>query len=100
MSDLCTKCGKCCYFPTGKNGILQACPHLEKRNNEYHCQIYNDRLGRKIGSLNNRNFYCNYYNSLSSEILDCPLNQNKGKPKRDVLIYTEDWKHAQGVLYG
>lgn len=96
--DLCTKCGKCCFFPTGKGGILQACPHLEKKEDKFHCKVYDDRLNRIVGKSNGNEYYCGYYNSMDSEIVGCPLNYNEGKPMRDVIIPEDDFKLAQGII--
>ena len=96
--DLCTQCGKCCYFPTGKGGILQACPHLERKEDKFHCNVYDDRLNRLVGSNNGKEYYCGYYNAMDSEIEGCPLNYNEGKPKRDVIIPKDDFKLAQGII--
>ena len=95
MKAECNKCGKCCYFPTGRNGVLQACPYLEKKEEAFHCKIYKDRLGKVIGSYNGREIKCNYYNDISSEIINCPLNKGN-KPMRDVLI-SNNSALAQGV---
>ena len=96
--DLCNQCGKCCYFPTGVNGMLQACKYLEKKEDKFHCKVYNDRLNRIIGEYNGNQLYCGYYNAMDSEIEGCPLNYNLGKPKRDVLINQNDYKVAQGII--
>ena len=96
--DLCNNCGKCCYFPIGVGGILQACPHLEKRESKFHCSVYESRLNRVIGTYKGNDVRCNYYNSLSSEIVGCPLNLG-GKQMRDVMIPEHgEYRLAQGVL--
>jgi len=99
LGKKCNKCGKCCYLPTGKgDGSLRACPFLIKKDKAYHCQIYNKRLGVKIGSYNGNDVFCTMYNSLDTEIIDCPLNDGS-KPKRDVIIEPKNYKKAKGIIY-
>lgn len=99
IKPLCNKCGKCCYFPSGEgNGKLKACKYLQKKNDKYHCKVYYNRLNKVIGVYKNTEVKCTMYNSLSSEIVGCPLNLDNGKWKRDVIISEDNYKQAQGII--
>jgi len=96
----CNRCGKCCFYPTGKteNGKikLRACVGLVVVGNDrYICRYYKNRLGRKIGTDSNGNVYhCVMYNSLDKEIYGCPLNKHDGKPLVSISIDTRNKKEA------
>jgi hypothetical protein len=77
----CNRCGKCCFYPTGKNNEdgsveLKACRFLlEVAPGVFHCRVYSDRLGRIVGRDSLGNVYrCISYNALASKIMGCPLN--------------------------
>lgn len=92
MTDGCNRCGKCCFFPTGETNAdgtadMRACPSLViVGKGVYYCRDYGHRLGRIIGADSKGNVYrCVMYDSLSSEILGCPINKG-GKPLIQIEI--------------
>lgn len=79
MSD-CTRCGKCCFYPAGKDrpGEWKRCKHLiNDKNGKFLCRIYGSRLGKQIDTIDGVAIVCVMYNSLEKEITGCPLNKEK-----------------------
>lgn len=93
---ICNGCGKCCYYPSGRQGELLKCPHLIKTKTRYVCRIYNNRLGKVIGrDIHGKDYVCSMYNALQDEIDGCPLNLGT-KPTRIVDLH-KDYKGASEV---
>jgi len=87
MLKECSRCGKCCFFPIGKENEMKPCRHLIKsQDGTYLCRIYSRRLGAFCGfSLSGQKFYCIAYNTLGFEIFGCPLNL--GNKKQISIIF-------------
>lgn len=87
----CNRCGKCCFYPISKNPdgslVMKSCRYLiQVSKDKFHCRIFSNRLNTQIGlDFEGKPVYCNMYNSLSTEIVGCPMNIG-GKPTREVII--------------
>ncbi len=88
--DLCNRCAKCCFIVTDLRSkedktILKQCKFLIKENNEFSCKVYESRLGRILSRRSSSTIICKMYNSLHTEIKDCPMNEGN-KPLIEVEL--------------
>ena len=66
FGHLCISCAKCCYLP---NNI--PCKYLSLTGK---CQIYNNRLGVEIGTVQGITYYCNLVEN-AAQIKGCTVQE-------------------------